>query len=241
VRSGGYNVRNTSTSVPPGPYDPELQDAFELGVKSSWFSDRLHANAALFYDEIKKMQRDVNLIDPVVAVVQVTRNTADATIQGVEVEITSAVTDELVLRANTGYTDGRYDRIFFDLDGGGIGPSDFHLAIPRLVRWSYEIGATYSHALAGGFLLQLIADYGYRSRAASADNNATFLPQIKELSASTSLKLPDQHWSFSLYGRNLLNNVSYGVNGALPAFLGGGAIRTLNEGRVIGFEASFTY
>jgi iron complex outermembrane receptor protein len=210
-------------------------------VKSSWFENRLYANAALFYDKIKKMQRDVNQIDPVVAVVQVTRNTADASIKGFELELTGAVTDELVLRANTGYTDGRYDKIFFDLDGGGIGPSDYHLAIPRLVRWSYDLGATYTHNLPGDFLVRLRADYGYRSRAASTDSNSAFLPEIENLSASASLTLPSQRWSFSLYGRNLLDNVNYGVHAALPAFLGGGTIRTLNEGRVIGVEASFTY
>jgi iron complex outermembrane receptor protein len=241
VRSGGYNVRNTSTSVPPGPYDPETQDAFELGVKSSWFENRLHADGALFYDEIKKMQRDVNQTDPVVAIVQVTRNTADTTIKGFELELAGAVTDELVLRANTGYTDGKYDKIFYDLDGGGIGPSDYHLAIPRLVRWSYELGATYTHNLPGDFLVRLRADYGYRSRAASTDSNVAFLPEIEDLSASASLTLPGQHWSFSLYGRNLFDKVTYGANAAAPASLGGGMIRTLNEGRVIGVEASFTY
>jgi iron complex outermembrane receptor protein len=241
VRSGGYNVRNASTSVPPGPYDPETQDAFELGVKSSWLENRLHANGALFYDTIKGLQRDVNQVDPVVAVVQVTRNTADATIQGFELELTGAVTDELVLRANTGYTDGRYDKIFYDLDGGGIGPSDYHLAIPRLVRWSYELGATYTHKFLRDFLLMLRADYGYRSRAASTDSNAAFLPQIEDLSASASFSLPGQHWTFSLYGRNLLDKVSYGVHAPLPAFLGGGTLRSLSEGRVVGVEASFTY
>ena len=241
VRSGGYNVRNTSVSVPPGPYDPELQNAFELGVKSSWFDNRLHANAALFYDKIKKMQRDVNQIDSVAAAVQVTRNTADATIKGVELELVGALTSELVLHANAGYTNGKYDKIFFDLDGGGIGPSDSRLAIPRLVPWSYAFGATYTHNIAADMRLQVRADYGFRSRAASTDSNVTFLPEVKELSASVGLTLPGNHWTISLYGRNLLNVVSYGVNAALPAFLGGGTLRTLNEGRVIGVEASFTY
>jgi iron complex outermembrane recepter protein len=241
IRSGGYNVRNTSTNVPPGPYNPELQDAFELGVKSSWFENRLHANAAFFYDKIKKMQRDVNETDPVVAVVQVTRNTADATIKGFELELAGAVTDELVLRANAGYTDGKYDKIFYDLDGGGIGASDYHLAIPRLVRWSYELGATYTHNFPRDFLLRLRVDYGYRSRAASTDSNVAFLPEIEDLSASASLTLPGQHWSFSLYGRNLLDKITYGANGAVPPSLGGGMVRTLSEGRVIGVEASFTY
>jgi iron complex outermembrane receptor protein len=241
VRSGGYNVRNTSTSVPPGPYDPELQDAFELGVKSSWYENRLHANGALFYDKIMKMQREVNQTDPVVASVQVTRNTADATIMGFELELAGAVTGELVLRANAGYTDGRYDKIFYDLDSGGIGPSDYHLAIPRLVRWSYALGATYTHNFPQEFVLQLRGDYGYRSRAASTDDNAAFLPQLEDLSASASLTLPGQHWTLSLYGRNLLDRVTLGVHTPLPAFLGGRTIRTLNEGRVIGVEATFTY
>ena len=241
MRSGGYNVRNTSVSVPPGPYDPELQNAFELGLKSTWFEDRLHANGALFYDQIRGMQRDVNLPDSVVAVVQVTRNTADATIKGFELELVGAVSDGLVLRANTGYTDGHYDTIFFDLDGGGIGASDYGLAIPRLVRWSYALGATYTHYFPGDFLLLLRTDYGYRSRAASTDSNAAFLPEIEDLSASASLTLPGQRWSFSLYGRNLLDRASYGVHAVLPAFLGGRTLRSLNEGRVIGVQATFTY
>jgi iron complex outermembrane receptor protein len=147
----------------------------------------------------------------------------------------------LVLRANTGYTDGKYDKIFYDLDGGGIGASDYHLAIPRLVRWSYEFGATYTHNLPGDFLLGLRIDYGYRSRTASTDSNAAFLPEIEDLSASASLTLPDQLWSFSLYGRNLLDKVTYAANGAVPASLGGGTVRTLNEGRVIGVAATFTF
>jgi len=109
------------------------------------------------------------------------------------------------------------------------------------VRWSYEVGATYTNRLGGDFLLLLRADYGYRSRAASTDNNVAFLPPIEDLSAGVSLTLPGQHWSFSLYGRNLLDKIEYSANGAVPASLGGGTVRTLNEGRVIGVAANFTY
>src|SRR4029079_9670064 len=133
------------------------------------------------------------------------------------------------------------DKVFFDLDGSGIGPSDYGLAIPRLVPWSYAFRATYTNNVAADMQLRVRADYGFRSRAASTDSNVTFLPEIQDLSASVALTLPGGHWSVSLYGRNLLNDVNYGVNAALPAFLGGGTLRTLNEGRVIGAEASFTY
>jgi iron complex outermembrane receptor protein len=241
VRSGGYNVRNTSRTIAPGPYDPELQDAFELGLKSDWFDSRLRANGTVFYDTIRSMQRDVYLTDPIVASVQVTRNTADATIKGFEIELAGVVAGEWVLFANAGYTDGRYDEIFYDLDGGGIGASDLGLAIPRLSPWSYALGLTYDHNFPGDFTLRLRTDYGYRSPQASTDDNRAFLLPIEDLSASISLTLPGQHWSFSLYGRNLLNNVTIGVHVPSPASLGGGSYQSLNEGRVIGVEASFVY
>jgi iron complex outermembrane receptor protein len=241
VRSGGYNVRNASRTIPPGPYDPELQDAFELGLKTDWFDNRLRANATAFYNTIRGMQRDVFLIDPIVASVQVTRNTADATIQGFELEFAGVATDEWVLFANAGYTDGSYDEIFFDLDGGGIGDSDLGLAIPRLSPWSYAVGMTYTRDFPGGFTLRLRTDYGYRSSAASLDDNRAFLLPIEDLSASMSLTFPGRHWSLSLYGRNLLDNVTIGVHTLSPPSLGSGSYRSLNEGRVIGVEAGFVY
>jgi len=241
VRSGGYNVRNTSLVVPPGPYGPELQDAFEVGVKSDWLNRRLRVNAAAFYNTIKDIQRDINQPDPTSGVVQVTRNSADATIKGLELELTAAPTDGLVLFANAGFIDGRYDRIFFDLDGGGIGASDLALNIPRLSKWSYAVGATYARALPADFLLWLRVDYGYRSPAAATDSNVTYLAPIEDLSANATLTLPGGRWSVSLYGRNLLDKVTDGVNSPVPVVFGGGSFRTLNEGRVIGLETSFTY
>jgi iron complex outermembrane receptor protein len=241
LRSGGYNVRNASRTIPAGPYDPELQDAFELGLKTDWFDNRLRANGTVFYNTIRSMQRDVFLTDPIVASVQVTRNTADATIQGFELELAGVVAGDWVLFANAGYTDGRYEKIFFDLDGGGIGDSDLGLAIPRLTPWSYALGMTYTRDLPGDFTFHFRTDYGYRSAAASTDDNRAFLLPIEDWSASISLTLPGQHWSLSLYGRNLLNKVTIGVHTPSPASLGGGPYQSLNEGRVIGVEASFVY
>ena len=243
VRSGGYNVRDAAFAIPiaPGPYGPERQDAFELGWKSDWFERRLRVNGAVFYDEIKDLQRDVNSTDPAVGVVQTTRNTADATIKGAELEVVGALGDNLVLSANAGYTDGKYDKIFFDLDGGGIGSSDLHLGIPRLSKWSYSVGATYTRPLGGDYRFEFRTDYGYRSRAASTDDNRVFLAPIENLSAGASLVLPAGHWVLSVYGRNLLDKVTDGIVTPLPANIGGGAFRTLNEGRVVGAEATFTY
>jgi len=82
---------------------------------------------------------------------------------------------------------------------------------------------------------------GYRSRAPYTDSNSTFLAPIRNLTASTSLTFPDGHWTVSVYGKNLLDTVTDGVVAPLRAQLGGGAFRTLNEGRVIGGEIRFAY
>jgi iron complex outermembrane receptor protein len=241
VRSGGYNVRNTSFVFAPGPYGPERQNAFELGAKSEWLGGRVRLNGAAFYSQVDDMQRDVNLPDPVVGVVQLTRNTADATIKGFEAEIIGALSNVLQFEGSLGYTDGNYDAVFFDLDGGGIGASDKALEIPRLSEWSYYAGGLYADMLPGGYGVELRAGYAYRSRAAYTDNNTTFLAPVKDLTASATATPPDGRWRFSLYGRNLLDQVTEGVFTPLPATVGGGAFRPLNEGRTIGVSANFTY
>ena len=156
------------------------------------------------------------------------------------VELTGAITNNWVVNGNAGYTEGRYDRVLFDLDGGGIGASDKALNIPRLAKWSYSVGVSYNRVF-NDYSFQLRTDYGYRSSAAYTDSNSTFVAPIKNWTASASVTLPDQHWMFSVYGRNLLNTVTDGLVTPLPLTLGGGAFRTLNEGRVYGVEASFHY
>ena len=61
------------------------------------------------------MQRQVTCPDIGVGGVQVTANTAEATIAGVEA--TAPVGDRLTLNAFLGYTHGEYDKVRYDLDG----------------------------------------------------------------------------------------------------------------------------
>ncbi|MEM9057537.1 MAG: TonB-dependent receptor, partial [Pseudomonadota bacterium] len=86
VRSGGYNLRNTSFNPAdtPGPFDEETVDNFEIGFKSTQSWGRL--NAAVFVNSIDDMQREINLPSQGAGVIQLIRNTADTTIAGIEVD-----------------------------------------------------------------------------------------------------------------------------------------------------------
>ena len=64
-RSGGYNLRNTSPTAPPGPFDEEEQDSLEAGLKSELAGGRMRVNVAAFHNRIYGMQRQVTFADAV--------------------------------------------------------------------------------------------------------------------------------------------------------------------------------
>jgi iron complex outermembrane receptor protein len=264
-RSGGYNFRVAPASVPfdpnPGPTEPEEVDAYELGVKYDDPNGRFRLNAAAFHTEIGDMQREVNLPGPL-GVTQFIRNTADATLQGFELEGQFTVTDSLFVSAFAGYTDGDYDKVSLDLtcngldiDPGpgvvlhpscnGVGPDDLELDIPRVAPWSYGIGLIHEMPLGGFGTLTSRLDFSHRDEAAYTDNNLGVLNEADMLGASFGVSPDGAPWTISLYGRNLLDEVTHGGDTQLPPaapFGGAGAsFSPLNKGQVVGIEAQIRY
>ncbi len=248
-RSGGYNLRNTAidtVNFGPGPFDEETVDNFELGYKSELGGGRGRFNAAVFYNQIDDMQREVNLSDPISGVVQVIKNTADAEIFGVEFDGTFALGDSTVLMASLGWIDPSYKSVRFDLNGDGvIDGKDKDLKLPRAAEWTYSIGLTQEAGLGeNGYLLARI-NYAYRDSSFYSDNNRGFLLSQNILNAGLDYSTSGGHWVLSIYGRNLLNSVNHGGDTELPTFLGpvplGGSFSTLAKGRVVGFEVKFDY
>jgi iron complex outermembrane recepter protein len=250
-RSGGYNLRNTSAVNAPGPTDQEEVDAYELGVKFDWPGDRVRTNIALFHNEIADMQREVNL-PGAAGVEQIVRNTADATIQGFEIEAQAQVGGGLMFTANYGYTDGEYDRILFDISGDGvINDTDFGLRIPRLVESTYGVGLLHEARL-GGTDLSTRINFFHRDDSAYTDNNAGILSEADMLDASINLAFMEGKLGLSLFGRNLLDEVTEGNDTQLPdnpLFGGDTALgprppptfSPLNKGRVYGAELSYRF
>ncbi len=93
------------------PFAPESLTAYEIGLKSQFFDNRLRLNVAAFYQQYKNLQ----VQDNVQGVVVVT-NAGQAKIPGVEVEITAAPLSGLTLSGNLGYQDLDYKRYIF----GGV-------------------------------------------------------------------------------------------------------------------------
>ena len=237
VRSGGYNFRNTSTTVFfPGPFDEETVNAFELGFKAQGGAGQI--NAAVYYNDINNMQREINLPDPVTGVVQIINNTANATIWGFEVETQYALTDNLLFLGSLGHTDGSYDDILADISGtdGVIDAADFALEIPRLAPWTYSAGLVHTMPLGEGNTVNTRLNYSHRDASFYTDNNLGVLNSLDILDASIALSTFEDRVTVSLYGKNLLHEVNFGGDTQLPGSLGGGTFSPLTKGRVVGIE-----
>lgn len=239
-RSGGYNFRNGNITVAPGPFDAEKQNSYEIGLKQD-FGRLLRLNLAAFHNTIHNLQREI--ITPVLPIgtAQVIRNSADVRLQGLEAEATLRIGSHLVLAGQFGYTDAKYTKIFYDLNGNGvINAADFALLPPRLSPWSYGGSATFTHETTGGSEVSARFSYGHRDAAWSNDANTGLLSAADIIDLNFSFTLPDTRWKLSVYGTNLLNDQTEGNVSPLP-FFAGSAFASINKGRVLGAEASFKF
>lgn len=255
-RSGGYNLRHTEPSIPNEGFDEEEQSSFEIGIKKDFADGRVRVNAAAYYNIVEDMQREINLSDPDVGVVQLIRNTADATITGVDVEASFVLSDTLFLKTSLGYVDGQYDEVLFDISGDGvIDRADFALDLPRLAPWSYGAQLVYDRDFSWGGLT--VQGGGYRrDPAAYTDNNQGMLRAIDNFDARIALSFMEDRLTLSAFGRNLKDESTIGGDTQLPDIFPGGptfpfplpglsgpnaTFSPLNKGRVWGVELVYEY
>lgn len=192
-KSGGWNGRGGTAST-IGPFDPETVDGFELGLKSDWFDNRLRANIALFYNKYKDLQRTI--IRPLPGAINpqetVTQNAADATIKGIELELSAVPVTGLQIKANVSYLDASYGAFCADLNGasffasaptspcggsvfnvtnpGGTGAGNYLLdddfsgtPLQRAPKLQMTLGANYEFEVGNAGSILLAADYTYVS------------------------------------------------------------------------------
>ena len=238
-RSGGYNMRHTSIQFPNEAFDEEEVRSVEVGLKKDYAGGRVRTNLALYHNRIENMQREINESDALLGVVQLIKNTADATIKGVDAEITAVFTDNLIVKANLGYVDGQYNKVLFDISGDGvIDEQDLALKIPRLSPWSYGGEIIYSRDTSWGSFTMQASGYR-RDEAFYNDNNQGKLRAADMFDARVALGFMDDQLIVSVFGKNLKDEVTIGGDTQLSFLFPGATFSPLNKGRIYGAEVQF--
>jgi len=148
---GGYNY-SKATGLENLTYDAEYTWNYEVGSKTAWFDNRLTANVAAFYIEMKDKQvaewgEDVGGVNAI----QLIKNAADAHSIGVELELQARPVQGLDLFAGFGFTESKiddwvateYDRMtsqYFQYDYNDK-------KLPNVPEYTYNLGVQYRHAI----------------------------------------------------------------------------------------------
>jgi iron complex outermembrane receptor protein len=100
--------------------DPEEIDAYEIGFKSQFASDRIQLNGAVFfYDYTDQQFIDIDSA----TLVQTVRNAGESEVLGFELELVALATEDLTLQVGLGYLDTEYKSLILegsDLSGNKL-------------------------------------------------------------------------------------------------------------------------
>jgi len=216
-KSGGFN----DLSVINPPFDPEFVKSYEIGAKTEWLDNTLRLNASAFYYDYSDLQVSVfaNLGN---ITTTFTTNAAEATVQGLELELQARPVANLDLAAAISYLDATYDSFVTPYGTCTVAnaAADARCAgrpgLPRLIDASGnrlnnapEIKATlsagYGIDLASGGRVSLFAQVAHQGRV-------YFLPANTDVMSQKAYTLVDARVSYtaeggalelSAFGRNL--------------------------------------
>ena len=114
-KSGGYNLPEPGLHDPDGifypnkpvvkPVEPEVLDAFEIGLKTTLFNGAMTFNAAAYYYSYKNLIVGVNQATSIIQ-----RNAAKAEIKGIDVDFIVRPADGFQIAGGVGYVDSEYKK-----------------------------------------------------------------------------------------------------------------------------------
>jgi iron complex outermembrane recepter protein len=159
--SGGFGVEQLSCRRRVSPFLPEELQNLEVGMRSDLADGLLRLNATVFHTKWNDIQLAGESIDdcvnpPVVGTNLRTQNVASAEADGVEVELTIAPTESLLLNVNLGFLDTQYVGISTPVPGLTLN-TEFSQAPKK----TGNLGVQHTARLDGGGTFTTRLDYSF--------------------------------------------------------------------------------
>jgi len=212
-KSGGYNP-----GALQGPYNPELAQVYEAGLKSEWFDHRLRINASAFQTDYDDAQINQFVILPSGTEATIVTNAAKATYRGGELEITALLGGGWEINTSFGYVDPQFDD-YMSLDpvtGKQVNVAD-QARFPYVSKASASLGIQYQFPPMDWGELTGRVDYAYKSprvffplNSLNPFNDAVASSTYHDLSVHVTLDhIPVGDWArdmkLEFWGTNLLD------------------------------------
>jgi iron complex outermembrane receptor protein len=136
---GAVSVFDIITGV-----DPEIVDSYEIGLRSSWFDNRLGLNLTGFYYDYQDLQVFIIEQTPLGYPIPKLANAEDATVYGVELDLQTEPLEGLYITLNAAWVESEYndfvvsftDIIRFPRQRGQPAPDPPTIARPRKFDYS---------------------------------------------------------------------------------------------------------
>jgi iron complex outermembrane recepter protein len=203
-KSGGFFGGQTTDPAALTPYDDEIMDAYEVGLKSELFNGLVTANLAAFFYDYQDLQVYTLLVDPNTQLtVQNFTNASNAEVSGFEAELTASPMDGLDLSLSASLLDAKYKN--FQSDGDDYSGN----TLPNAPETSVNASARYEFALFGGDA-SAQGDVAYRTKVYYDTRNIERLSDGDRTFVNLRFgwKPTSGNWEFGLFGRNIFDETN---------------------------------
>ncbi|MDO7842078.1 TonB-dependent receptor [Sphingomonas immobilis] len=218
-RSGGQNLRASGTAGAAFvPFQPEIAQEEEVGIKSEFFNRRVRFNLAAFYNEVSNIQRTALVTTAVNGVTQtatIVGNAGKARFYGGEAELTARLFTGFTIGGTVALSDAKY---LSYSDASGDKRDEVFQQVPK---WTFSVAGDYETTTGFGKVRAHLdyawqdktALYNYRTIATPGTDAATTAAIAKaltrtaggELNGRLGVTVMDDQLELAVFGRNILD------------------------------------
>ncbi|HKR17860.1 TonB-dependent receptor [Rhizorhapis sp.] len=201
-KSGGYAVTGLQ-----GEVQPEKLWAYEIGIKSKLFNNHFQTNISAFHYDYTNLQ-----VSKIVNNRAVLENAADATVDGIELELRLLPIQNLVISGSFAYNDAKFknfatvDPAFPELLSQDLSGK----RLPDSSKYTFSVAPAYTIPLGDEDKIVVSGEYNWRSTRYFTPFNLknAYQPAFGMLNARIRYAGSGGSWYAELWGKNLTNKLA---------------------------------
>jgi outer membrane receptor protein involved in Fe transport len=212
-KAGSFPVLGAATNIEYEPVTQESVLAYEAGIKAA-VTDRLHINAAGFYNDYKDKQLKSKLIDPIFGVLDNLVNIPKTELWGAELELTATPVAGLIIRGAVAYIDAEITE-YFGVNNVGVQQDFAGALVPYTPEWTGRLVADYEWPISSSLSAFVGASITAKSSSIAIVGGEDFVlngvSDLYRLNAHEVIDVragiagPGDKWRLTLSGRNITN------------------------------------